>query len=99
MSYFMGTAVRCRTDNPAFTNAAGTVADPTAVTFTFEDPDGNQTTYTYGVDSQLTRDATGIYKVDLLLSLSGAWKIRWLGTGAVAVAFESTINVPASVLV
>lgn len=68
-----------------------TLTNPTAVTADVSDGDGVQTTYTYGVDSELTRPSTGVYKLELLLDPPGEWSIRFTGTGTAAGTQETTI--------
>lgn len=76
--YQKGDLARC---SAAFRNDAGALIDPTAVTFVFTTPAGVTTTYTYGVDSQLVKDSTGNYHVDLSASARGLWLYRWVSTG------------------
>jgi hypothetical protein len=71
---------------------AGVDTDPTAVTLRVKDPAGTTTVYTYAL-GQLTKDATGIYSMALLLSTAGTWYYRWEGTGAAAGADEDSLNV------
>ena len=81
-----------------FRTIPGVITDPTAVNFKYENPDGTKTTLVYGTDSALVKESTGVYHVMLLLDTSGAWNYRWIGTGAVAIGYDGTINVPASPL-
>lgn len=75
-----------------------TKTNPTAVTAEVADGNGDQTTYTYGVDAELTRPSTGIYKLELLLDPPGEWTIRFTGTGTAAGAQETNILALGSVL-
>ena len=68
-----GDEVRVQT---TFSDVDGLATDPNAVFFKFKDPSGNITTYTYGVDSELIKSATGVYYVDLDLDESGGWRWR-----------------------
>lgn len=54
------------------------LADPTTVTVSWTDPNGNTTTVTP------VRDSQGVYHYDLLLTLAGVWQYSFVGTGAVA---------------
>jgi hypothetical protein len=76
-----------------FYNSSGAVADPTGVTFKFRTPAGTVTTYTYGVDSELVKDATGQYHVLITASLAGIYQWRFAGTGAVIAAIEDSFSV------
>ena len=62
-----------------FTGPGGVVLDPTAVTLTVTDPTGTKTIYSGG---QVTRDATGIYHVDVdSTGKAGTWQYEWKSTG------------------
>ena len=80
----------------AFTNAAGTATDPTAVTFKIRSPAGTTTTYVYGTDAELVRDSAGNFHVDFAMTAAGDWAHRWEGTGAVVTAEESQVVVEPS---
>lgn len=69
-----------------FTNLAGTVTDPTGVTFTIRKPDGTVTSYVYPTDAVLVKSTTGVYYVDYAITLPGRHVYRWVGTGAVETA-------------
>lgn len=62
--------------------ANGVNADPDTVTFTLINPAGTSTNYVYGTDSEVSKSATGVYNVRLLLdgalgayayTMTGAW--------------------------
>lgn len=55
--------------------------DPTAVYVTFKDPSGNVTTYQYGVDAELTKASTGVYRANIDADEAGMWYYRWYSTG------------------
>lgn len=76
-----------------FKNASAAVTDPTTVTFTFRAPTGTVTTYTNGVDSQLVKDSTGVYHVNLTCSSAGAWHCVFKGVGVVNQAAYVTLYV------
>jgi hypothetical protein len=67
----------------AFTNAAGTATDPTGVTLKVINPAGTQTTYTYGVGSDVVKSGTGGYYADITADTAGDWHYQWAGSGAV----------------
>lgn len=70
MAYQVGDKPRCTLE---LRNAAGELFDPTTVKLWFVNPLGTQTTYTYGVDAQAQRSATGIYYMDVSLTMPGTW--------------------------
>jgi len=65
-----------------FYDAADALADPGTLTFTFKDPSGNTTAYTYGVHSELVKSTTGTFYVDVVFDEAGMWFYRWGATGA-----------------
>ena len=89
-SYTIGQQIRF---SAAFKNLAGTLTDPTTVTFKIESPSGTVVTYVYLTDSQLIKDSTGNYHVDYLPASSGAWNYRWEGAGAIVSASEQWFDV------
>ena len=88
--YDKGDLVRC---SGAFTDAAGDACDPTGVVFKFQDPSGNETTYTYGTDSELVKDSVGNYHVDVDTDEVGYWYYRFEGTGTGQAAGEASFIV------
>lgn len=68
-----------------------TLTNPTAVTADVSDGEGTQTAYVYGTDAELTRPSTGVYKLELELTTSGEWSIRFTGTGTAAGTQETQI--------
>lgn len=63
-----------------FVNLAGAAYDPTTVTVTVTEPDGVQTTYTYGVDSEVVKSATGTYYIIVAGAKPGQYTSRFKGT-------------------
>ena len=92
-TYDIGDLVRC---SVTFTNAAGTPTDPTAIIGEFQDPSGNETSYTHGVDVELVKDDTGDFHFDVVIDESGYWFYRFAGTGTVVAAAECFFIVRAS---
>ncbi|HUS96803.1 MAG TPA: hypothetical protein VMX97_08705, partial [Hyphomicrobiaceae bacterium] len=80
-----------------FQNLVKVEADPTTVTLKVMTPQEVETTYVYGVDPDITRDADGRYHFDLLIDEAGDWFYSWAGTGTVVVAEERKIRVRESV--
>jgi uncharacterized membrane protein len=87
MPYHVGDNVRITT---TFTNLSGTATNPTAVTCSIKSPAGTITTPTP------VNSGTGVYYVDLALSLAGDWDWYIAGTGAVAAAYQGIISVEAA---
>jgi len=88
--YEKGDLVRC---SAAFTDADGNYLDPTAVLFRFKKPDGTTTTYTYGADAELVKDAVGRYHVDVDADAEGVWAYRFESTGTGQAAGEEAFTV------
>lgn len=61
----------------AITEIAGTPFDPAALRLLVRDPSGTLTTYTYGIDAEIVREAAGRYRCDLVLPIAGMWFYRW----------------------
>ena len=55
--------------------------DPTAVFANILRPDGTLSELQYGVDSEVIRDAEGVYKMDIDLNAAGDWHIYVFSTG------------------
>jgi hypothetical protein len=72
-------------------DADGTDTDPAGtITFKFTDPSANTVTYTYGVDAELIKSATGIYYVDVSIDEHGTWWYRFAsGAGSGQAAAEA----------
>jgi hypothetical protein len=87
MSYDIGDVVRC---TGTFTTAAGVATDPTAVNFRVKTPAGTVTTYVYGTDAELVKASTGVYYVDVSLTMAGSWTYRFYSTGVGQAAAEAT---------
>lgn len=64
-----------------YANAAGTPIDPSVVKFSFKDPAGTITTYTYPTDVQLVRLSQGTFYADVHFTASGWWWCRHWSTG------------------
>jgi hypothetical protein len=88
--YDIGDRVRC---SAAFTNLAGVATDPTTVTFKVRTPAGVETEYVYGTDAEVVRTAAGAYYVDVTLTASSDWSVRFVATGSLITATEQTVRV------
>lgn len=94
--YWEGTTVRV---TGTFT-VSGTATDPSTVTLKVRDPAGTETTYTYAL-SQVAKSATGVYYKDLsptILTSTGTWIYRWIGTGDAAGAGEASFHIRPSAI-
>lgn len=91
--YFKGTEVRCQGE---FTDADGNAQDPTAVFFKVMDPSDNLTSYQYGVNTQLVKDATGTYYADVDADEAGDWWYTLYATGTGKSAAEAYFRIEES---
>lgn len=71
----------------------GVLTNPTTLVVTVKPPSANAYTMVYGVDAGVIRDATGLYRIQIPLSESKAWKVEVKSTGAVAGMQPYVINV------
>lgn len=69
--------------------------DPDAVYFWFQTPAGVATTYQFGIDAQIVRDAIGKYHVDLTLNEVGFWAMQFSSVGPGQAVFPSEFYVHA----
>jgi hypothetical protein len=96
MAFDIGDVVRVRTTftDPVTTNPV----DPGAVIMKYQKPDDTETSFTFGVDSELIKEAVGIYYVDLVPAVgeAGTWFYRFDGTGAAQSSEESSFDVERS---
>ncbi len=84
-AYNFGASVRLSAE---FSNASGTLTDPTIITLKTEDPSGIEDTYTDAV-----KDSTGLYHRDITVSKAGIWHWRWIAEGAVSQVDEGEFSV------
>lgn len=89
-TYDNGDLARC---SAAFTTSAGVATDPTTVRFSVRNPAGTTTSYLYGTDSQLVKDSTGNYHVDIDANADGRWHYRFFSTGSGQAAAEKSFRV------
>ncbi len=94
-SFPLGSTVVCEIEfrDPADSNA---LVDPTNVFAAVKDPGGVVTTYTYGVDVELEKDAVGQYHLNVNANLPGTWHYRGYSTGTFKGANEDSFEVAAS---
>lgn len=60
----------------------GVLYDPANVWGRFTDPSGNITTYQFGVDVELVKDAVGLYHFNIAVDEAGTWTYSFFTTGA-----------------
>lgn len=65
---------------------------PDLVRFKIKDPNGTITSYEYGVDEELLKDADDLYTIDILVNIPGQWFYRFESEDEES-AFESEILV------
>ena len=64
------------------------VVDPANVYFQVKDPVGALLDYQYGVDAELVKESTGVYHVDVSVTMPGEWHYRFYSTGSGQAAIE-----------
>ena len=82
----------------AFTNAGDLPADPTVVTVRYRPPGGAIVQKVYGADPEVVRESAGIYHIDVPITVGGTWTYRWIGTGAVQTADETSFAAMAATI-
>lgn len=70
----------------------GVATDPDTVTFTFGVGDEPVTTYTYGTDDEVSKDAVGAYSVAIAVTERGRYYGRWEATGDAGGVSELTFD-------
>jgi hypothetical protein len=68
----------------------GADTDPTTITVLHRNPSGTLTTWVYGTDAEVVKNATGQYHADIDIDEAGRWWYRWVGTGTAQAAEESS---------
>lgn len=79
-----------------YVSASSALVDPTEVSFSYIEPAETPTPVELiydGGDGDVTREAEGIYSVNLSLDTSGVWFIRWVVSGTYQGAAEYQITV------
>ncbi len=74
---------------------SGTLTNPTTVTAVVKGG-GAETSYVYGVGSEVVRQVTGSYYIDVAFTAPGTWSVLWIGTGAVVAVAKSSETVVAT---
>jgi hypothetical protein len=89
-SYHIGQVVRL---TATFTDTGGNFADPTRVTFTVEDPSGNNSTEWSTSTGLVAHPSTGVYTLDVPVDEAGTWPYKVNSTGGVTTASETYFRV------
>lgn len=79
----------------AFTDANDAAVDPTTVTLSVLEPDGTESSYTYGA-AQVVKSATGTYYYDLSVDQAGRHYYRWSAGGAYVAVDEGSFHISKS---
>ena len=89
--YYIGMTVRVRA---SFRDVDDVLSDPSAITLVMKTPVGTFT-YTYA-DAEITREDTGIYYRDVLLTAGYKWEYHWESTGNPSTAIQGSLFVEPS---
>jgi hypothetical protein len=74
-------------------NLSNAYTDPTQLIFKIEEPDGVETSYTWGIDAALVRTSAGRFYVDWDSTKSGVHKYQWQANGAIQASFGGSFNI------
>ena len=74
----------------------GVLTDPTQLIFHIQEPDGTETSYTWGINSELVKASTGKFYVDWDADQAGIYKYRWQANGAIQAAYGGSFNIKES---
>lgn len=91
-TYDIGNIIRLKV---AFTDLSGNPVDPTDVQLNVRPYGGDLQTFTY-LDSQVLRLGVGIYYYDYTPLVAGLFYYRYIASGAVVAAGDSSFNVSSS---
>lgn len=76
-----------------FRDFNGVLADPTTVTVKIRKGDGTIVVKTFPTDTDIVKDSTGVYHIDIDTDVAGTWTVRFAGTGTVKAAIEQRFKV------
>jgi hypothetical protein len=63
--------------NGTFLNAESVAVDPPMINVKVQNPNHVDVTYTYGVDANVEKLATGVYRCTIKPAIPGMWYYRW----------------------
>ena len=63
--------------NGTFLNSEGVAVDPSLINVKVQSPDHVDTTYTYGVDGNVEKLGTGVYRCTIKPLIAGIWFYRF----------------------
>jgi len=89
-TYDIGDLVRSEI---TFTDINDVVADPTTVTVRYKLNDGDAVVKVYLTDVEVKKVDTGVYYIDIPLTATGTYYVRWEGTGVVTAAEEDEFQI------
>lgn len=72
--YLRGRTVRL---SASVVDEGGAATDPDTCVLIVRTPDGEETVYHYGVDSEVQRDALGQFSADFVVADAGRYEYRW----------------------
>lgn len=75
-----------------------TVADPTQLLFSIKEPDGETTSFTWGIDDEIVQESTGTFYLDWDADQVGLHHYKWQANGAVQLGKSGAFNVKESPL-
>jgi hypothetical protein len=88
VSYQRGDLVELRIETK---NKADALTDPTTLTLRLKSPAGAESAKTWS-GGQVSKEATGIFFTNVLLSEGGTWTYRWEATGTVELAEDGELE-------
>lgn len=80
------------TNGAGFQTSAGTLTDPTTVTFRWRVNGGTETAWIVTA-GQVVKDSTGLYHADVQTTVAGTYAYRWEGVGALIADAEGSFVV------
>jgi hypothetical protein len=90
MKYDIGDLIRL---TGSFTDLDGNASDPTTITLSIKEPNGDVVNLVYGQDVFVVKQSTGIYYMDFAPAMEGLHYYRFAGTGTVTAAEEMNFYV------
>ena len=91
-SHYVGDRVRL---GCAAATVAGVATDPTTLSITVKPLLGAAVTYTWPDDVAIVRTATGAFYYDHPIAEAGVHEVRWVATGALVKAAQTSFRVAA----